>query len=138
MDMTELAARLHCEKCSCVIYNRGGVRLFHRRGVADLFSVLKEEPKLLDGALLADKVIGKGAAALMVAGGVKAVYADVISRAALKLLEVSGIAVSFAECVAHITNRSGTGLCPVEAMCMDCETAGECIPLIEEFIEKQK
>jgi iron complex outermembrane receptor protein len=39
---------------------------------------------MLDGASIADKVIGKGAAALMIAGCIKEVYADVISEAAME------------------------------------------------------
>ena len=37
----------------------------------------------MKGAAIADKVIGKGAAALMVLGGFKTVYADIISTPAL-------------------------------------------------------
>lgn len=138
MEAAELAMRLHDEKCSCVIYNRGELRIYSQRGVKDLFELLKSEPERLHGAVIADKVVGKGASALMAEGGVDAVYADVISLPALNLLKASGIAVSYGECVENIINRAGTGVCPVETLCMECETAGECIPLIEEFIEKQK
>ena len=82
MERQELITQLHAERCSCVIYNNGVVRSFHERGVKDLHNLLRNEPELLRGAAVADKVVGKGAAALMVAGGVEWVHADVISSGA--------------------------------------------------------
>ena len=35
------------------------MRIFRERGVADLFRLLHEEPQLLRGAFIADKVIGR-------------------------------------------------------------------------------
>ena len=61
---------LFIENCSCVIRNGDTVRIFHERGIKDLFRLLKTEREFLDGAFVADKVVGKGAAALMVLGGV--------------------------------------------------------------------
>ena len=57
--------RLLAEGCSCVIRNGETMRSFHERGVSDLWRLLHEEPELLRGAFIADKVVGKGAAALM-------------------------------------------------------------------------
>ena len=45
----------------------------------------------MQNAQLADKVIGKGAAALIVLGKMKEVYADIISTPALSLLRAAGI-----------------------------------------------
>lgn len=135
-SINEVAAVLHRERCSCVIYNRGKFTLCHERGIKDIFRLLKEAPEILYGSIVADKVIGKGAAALMVLGGVKAVYADVISRPALELLKTNSISVTFDLCVDNIINRSATGICPVEKLCMECETAVECLCMIEDFINK--
>lgn len=76
-----------------------------------------EEPQLLRGAFIADKVVGKGAAALMVLGGVEGLFADVVSRPALELLAGAGIAVEYTVVVPNIVNRAGTGTCPVEQLC---------------------
>lgn len=81
---------LFAEKCSCVVRNGDEVRIFRERGVKDLYRLLREEPQLLDGAFVADKVVGKGAAALMILGGVEELFADVVSRAALDLLAAAG------------------------------------------------
>lgn len=62
-----------------------------------MFFLLENEPEFLLGAFVADKVVGKGAAALMVLGGVKHVYTDVISTPALDLFKTYGVEVSFSE-----------------------------------------
>jgi len=77
---------LFAERCSCVVRNGDTIRIFRERGVRDLWRLLHEEPELLDGAFVADKVVGKGAAALMAAGRVRELFADVVSHAALELL----------------------------------------------------
>lgn len=114
------------------------MRIFRERGVADLFRLLHEEPQLLRGAFIADKVVGKGAAALMVLGGVEGLFADVVSRPALELLAGAGIAVEYTVVVPGIMNRAGTGTRPVEQLCAGAETAAECLPLIEGFMQKMK
>lgn len=129
---------LHSEECSCVIVNGNEIVRCHERGVKDLYRIFKNRPALLAGAFIADKVIGKGAAAIMVAGGVASVYTDVISRPAMELFRKNGVEVESPLCVDNIINRAGTGICPVEQLCAACKTAEECLPLIEGFINKIK
>ena len=62
----ELIDLLHSGGYSCAIANRDIIRTFTQRGVADLYDLLTQEPDFLKGALIADKVVGKGAAALMI------------------------------------------------------------------------
>lgn len=139
MSIIEQAALiLHAKRCSCVIVQNGNVRLCNEHGIKDLYQILKEEPEVLLGATVADKVIGKGAAALMILGGVKEVYADVISRPALKLFLTVSVHTKYGECVPNIINRTGTGICPVETLCADCESALDCMPMIEKFVTKSK
>lgn len=129
---------LFAEKCSCVIRNGDTVRIFRERGVTDLYRLLRGEPELLHGAFIADKVVGKGAAALMVLGGVEGLFADVVSHPALDLLAGAGIAVDYTVAVPNIANRAGTGICPVEQLCEGAATAAECLPRIEGFMQKMK
>ena len=88
--MNELIEKLHEEGCSCVVSNHE-VRTYTHRGVDDLFRLLTQEPSFLHGAEVADRVVGKAVAALLVKGGVKNVYADLISLSALTLLRDAGI-----------------------------------------------
>ncbi|MDE7419402.1 MAG: DUF1893 domain-containing protein [Muribaculaceae bacterium] len=134
--MIELVNILHMENCSCAIWSEGNLTLCHKRGIIDLYSLLTGHPSVLSDAKIADKVIGKGAAALMILGKVKSVYADIISKPALDLFRKYMIEVQYRELVPNIINRSGTGICPVETLCIDCNTAKECFPYIEKFINK--
>ncbi len=127
---------LFAEQCSCVVRNGDTVRIFRQRGIADLYNLLRTERQLLEGAFVADKVVGKGAAALMALGGVKEVFADTLSRPARKLLERYGIEVCYTLEVENIANRAGDGICPVEALCAACNTAEQCLPLISDFVER--
>lgn len=131
--MQRLIDTLEREGCSVVIRSQGQERCFWQRGVADLLELLHKQPEVLEGASLADKVVGKGAAALMILGHVREVYARIISQSALRLLQQADIPVSYAQCVGHIINRAGTDWCPVEKLCDQAATAEECLPLIEHF-----
>ena len=75
--MDELIRLLHEGGYSCVI-RKEEIRTFTQRGVADLYDLLNQHPVFLHGAQVADKVVGKAAAALMVLGGVREVYPDII------------------------------------------------------------
>ena len=116
-----------------MIAHGGSVAAYRGRGVSDLLRLLEEEPQALLGAFVADKVVGKGAAALMILGGVAAVHAEVVSRPALDLFAGTPVDVACGEVVPNIINRAGTGICPVERLCAGCLTAAECLPLIRDF-----
>lgn len=132
--MKELINMLHEGAYSCAIANGEHIRTFTQRGVADLYDLLTQEPDFLHGSSVADKVIGKAAASLMVLGGVREVYAHTISQPALRLLQEAGITVSCDEVPDHIINRDHTGWCPLEQASRDLHTAKEIFPVIEKFI----
>lgn len=133
--MENIIDMLHKGEFSCVMKNREEIRTFTQRGVADLYQT---EPAFMKGASIADKVIGKGAAALMVLGGFKAVYADIISSPALALLREAGVEVTFAREVPHIINRNKTGRCPLETACGHLNSVEEMYPVIRDFITKMR
>lgn len=137
MILTKLKQILRTEGCSLVIGRGDSIQTFNHRGVKDLYRLLAEEPEALRGASVADKVVGKGAAALMVLGGVSELYTPAISAPAVDLLKKAGVRITCVEIVPAIINRAGTGFCPVETLCLPCATAEECLPLIENFINSQ-
>ena len=101
---------------SLVIETKGGkVLTFDGRGVKDLYNIYMNTPEILNGAVVADKVIGTGAASLMALGGIKEYYTNVISRDAYELLKKNGIKGKYGELVAQIKNRDGSGRCPLES-----------------------
>ena len=132
----ELIDLLHSGGYSCAIANGDIIRTFTQRGVADLYDLLTQEPDFLKGALIADKVVGKGAAALMILGGIKELHTDIISSKALELFQDSDIKVSFIQEVPFIWTRDYTGWCPVETMCSEEKSAEAILPLIHDFLER--
>ncbi len=136
MTTEELRKILIEDHHTLVVFNHDALHAFDRRGVADLYTLLMGQPEVLRGALLADKVIGKGAAALMILGGVSEAHAEVISEPALTLFSSSPVVVTYARRVPHIVNRTDTGICPVESACRDCHTPEECLPAIESIVRQ--
>lgn len=134
MTMRRLTEILHGGGWSLVVDN-GAIRTFSGRGVSDLYGLLTREPETLRGASVADKVVGKGAAALMVLGGVKEVYADVASAPALGLFAAAGHPGRLPGGGSSHRQSHADGHLSVERLCADCRTAGECLPRIGAFLE---
>lgn len=122
---------------SCVVVAPDGtVSTGSRRGVTDLYELLRDHPERLEGASVADKIVGKGAAALMALGGVAMVHSRVMTHAAKEMLAREGVKATCDTLIDTITNREGTGECPVEALCRDCDTPAACKPRIDEFMAR--
>ena len=101
---------------SCIVVRDGDI--LHRadgRGVAPLVALYQGDKMKLTGSTVIDRVIGKAAAMILVLGGVKSVYGDVLSASAAAYLTEYGIAYQYGEYVERIVDRTGTGMCPIEA-----------------------
>ena len=97
--------------CTCVLCRGEAVHTSHHRGVRPLMELLEED---VAGFCAADKVVGKATALLYCLLGIKALWAGVISDAALEVLEAHGIPVQWESRVPQIRNRQNTGRCPME------------------------
>lgn len=135
---TKLTKILHEGGHSLVVAHGNDIRTYDGQGVSDLLQLLDEGDAPLHNADIADKVVGKAAAALMIAGGVARVHADVVSSSAIALFNRSSVHVSCDMATPYIINRKGTGMCPLELRCMDCSTADECIARIRAFFDEKK
>ena len=133
--MSALVALLDKGDTTLVVDN-GRVTTYTGRGVSDLHWLLTDHPHMLQGARVADKIVGKGAAALMILGGVRELYTPVISRLALNLLSGYDINTTYDKVIDHVVNRDKTGWCPVETLCRDLATPKECLAAITEFLNK--
>lgn len=136
--MENLLEILHKGGFSLVVRNNGLTESFTKRGVSDLYRLLRERPEFLHGAEVADKVVGKTAAALMILGGVRKLQTFTVSRLALDLLQEHHVGVYFEKEVPHIINRSQTGWCPLESRCKDLKTPQECLNALVDFINEEK
>ena len=107
--------RLNETSASLVVMNKNGeIREFYNRRVIDIVSLIKSGEEFLNEAIIADKVIGKVASALLVLAGVKEIYARTISEYAIEVLEKNNIKYSYENRVDYIINNDKTGMCPME------------------------
>lgn len=98
-----------------------------RNGIVPMVKFLNDGIGL-EGFSVADKIVGKAVAMLFVLAKVKEVYAEVLSKTAISVLEANGIAYSYKILTDNIINRQGTGLCPMEETVkdiFDCKQAYE-------------
>ncbi|MEA5051784.1 MAG: DUF1893 domain-containing protein [Oscillospiraceae bacterium] len=102
--------------------------------VRPLFRLYEQYGDALAGAAVADKIIGKAAASVLAAAGVREAFAYLMSETGLAFLLRSGITASYAELVPFIENRAGTDLCPMEKTVADCDDPAACVARIAEFI----
>ncbi len=139
MDNAQAMMRkLQRGRYTLVVDSGNAVRDYEGHGLTALHHLLATAPRLLDGAAVGDKVIGKGAAALMVLGHVRCVIGLVVSRPALELLQRNGISVTCIDLVPHIMGAGKTGMCPLEELCADIDTADRMKPIIDRFVEQQQ
>ncbi len=134
LDKQKVIDILFTEQCSCVVANGDAMKIFRQRGVKDLYRLLSDDSSFLRGAFVADKVVGKAAASLMIAGGVAGVYAATISVPALSLFSRYGLDVESGAVVPHIANRTGSDWCPLEKRCFSADSVEECLARISGFM----
>ncbi len=137
--MQHLVDILHRTACSLVVEDKEGwIKCFYQKGVRDLMALLDCEPLRLKDAKVADKVIGKSAAWLLIRGDVGQVYADVMSRKAASLLTGSSVQYEYGAMVERITLREGDGCCPLEEIVAEASSAEEVERLLRKHFSQMK
>ncbi len=121
-----------------VLLIKGGVIVSSAKGsgikpLLDMFDYRKSD---LNGAWVVDKVIGRAAAAICIAGGAVRVHASVICDGAIELLKAHNIQVSFDERTKEIINRKKDGICPMEKATEKLSNPGEMIKAIRKTLKK--
>ena len=84
-----------------------------KTGIAPLLERWESREALHDVSV-ADRIVGKAAAMLLLLMGAAEVYGSVMSEPARQLLTEAGVSVSYGELVPVIVNRKGDGPCPME------------------------
>ena len=125
---------LHAGGYTCVLRKGERELTDTRRGVRPLLELLKSREDF-EGWSVADKVVGKASALLYCLLKVKRVYAPVISRSALEVLESHGIPCEYHRLVPGIRNRTGTGPCPMEAATANITDPKEAPEVLEKTLE---
>jgi len=132
----ECAKRLLREgNYTCVLVRGATILTARHRGVKPLMQWLDMGQDTRDFSA-ADKVVGKAAAFLYVLMGIRQVYADVVSRSAVEVLEKNGIALHYGRCVEAIRNRTNTGFCPMEQAVLCCTAPEQAREEIRKTVKK--
>lgn len=107
--------KLYSTKASLVVqYANGECKEYYQNRIKDIKEILHKDCFALKDAIIADKVIGKVASSILVVAGVKEIYADVMSKYALPILEESHIKYEYKNLVDYVQNNDKTGMCPME------------------------
>ena len=115
-----------CEH-SLVVVKDGKISSYDGRGIRPVFDYLSENN--FKDAFVADRIIGKASALLLVYGQVDEVYTPVISKPAVKVFEDNNIKYSADKIVDNIINRSGTDLCLMEKKVQNIDNPTEAYEL---------
>lgn len=92
------------------------IKTSHERGVIPMLEIIRDYQNILADTVIADKIIGKAAALLLVGHKVKQIYAEVLSQQAKEVLDQYSIVYQYEKYVAYIQNRSKDGQCPMEKL----------------------
>ena len=112
-DLKRAVSLLESGGYTCVLCSEDKLFTSYDRGVKPLLEWIDSGTDM-KGFSAADKVIGKAAAFLYVILGVKAVYANVMSKPAKSVLIENGISAEYGCLTEAVRNRAGTGYCPME------------------------
>lgn len=96
----------------------GNTLAYDQHGIRPLMKAIADNANLV-GYAVADKIVGKAAAMLLVKLGVSAVYGEVASVGGVEFLRAHGVEVSYGSLVPYIVNRDKTGCCPMEQAVKD-------------------
>lgn len=114
-----------------IVAKRGGEIVAREtgRGIGPALRLYREGK--LRGADVADRIVGRAAAALFVAGGAVSVHADVMSEGAAEFLSAYGVPNGAEVITREIINRAKTGICPMEAAVKELDDPLRMIEAIE-------
>lgn len=129
IDTEQARSLLESEGFTCVVKKGEQVYTATERGVKPLLHWLDSGVNLT-GFSAADKVVGRATAFLYCLLGVEEVYAHVMSRPAIRVLESHGITTHVGKLVEGIINRRGTGPCPFEDAVLEIDDSAQALTAI--------
>lgn len=134
--LAEAAARLEQQDYSICALGREPYSSL-ARGIAPIIGPLEEDPDFFRDCYVADKVIGRAAALLLLKGGIKGLYAKVISTSAKEVL-AGKLELHFEQEVPRILNRAGNGYCPMETAMQGITDPEEAFAVLRQKLKEMK
>ncbi len=132
--IAEMATLIRRGEASAVAARNGVISTRESgHGVQPLLGLL--DGGKLRGALVVDKVIGRAAAAICIAGGVRQVHGLLMSEEARTLLAAHGVAATADRIVPKILNRDLDASCPLEARVADETDPKKMVEALRRFLQ---
>jgi hypothetical protein len=117
-DLTLAKKRLLKEKSLTLAIAKNGEIILESssHGISGFLEAVEKLGDMLNGASVADKVVGKAIALLCVYAKVRMVYAATLSKEAKKFFEKYGVYHEWEELVENILDFNKAGVCPFEKL----------------------
>jgi len=124
---------------SLMIY-KGGHLIFQSssKGISPHLEALESLGQALHGSVMADKIVGRAAALLIVHSGAAEAHAALVSTPGRQVLEQHGLAFTYAKETPHIKMENGRIYCPFEAMVQGISDPAEAYRAIAEKMRTLK
>ena len=134
IQLQNAVTKLHNEKLCCVVLKDDEYFTSMEFGIKPLMIFLRQDKSFFKNAVIADKIIGKAAALLMILGGAEQVYGEIMSDSAIAVLKEHHIPFDYGTTVSYIKNRTDTGICPMEETVLNISSPSEAFDAIEKTI----
>lgn len=120
------------------VTKNGEWKFSEKSGIAPLMDFLSGDAEFLRGAKVADRVVGRAAAMLMIYGGVTEVFAMLISDHAIDTLSKNNIPFSYDKKTEYILNRTKDGGCPMEQSCIGVDDPAQAYAVLKAKIAEMR
>lgn len=119
-DLDIAKKQLHQKELTLIIVKKGEI-LFETvsRKISGFLAAIEKFGAILEGASVADQVVGKAISLLCVYAGIREVYAEVLSREAQAVLKENEIPFEWKELVDDILDSNRSDVCPFEKAAAD-------------------
>lgn len=107
------------------------------KGINPLLIIIEKLGYKLKGASIADKILGKAAAALSLNAGIKYFYGSVVSEKAIEYLihkKINAENIEAKTIVPYILNHEQTDMCPLEKLTMGIENVSDMKIVLKDFL----
>ncbi|MBM0046060.1 DUF1893 domain-containing protein [Anaerococcus sp. mt242] len=107
-----------------------------KNGLLPIIDIYDSDENILKGAAVADKVIGRAAALILIKANISELYTELISENAISILDDTNIKYQYNKKVKEIRNRDNTDMCPMEKLSLSTDDADQLIAKVKEKINK--
>lgn len=118
-SLDQVKKLLQDSKTFVAMFPDGTIYTSEKKGIAPVIEKMHSDYNFFKGALVADRVIGKATAMLLISSGAAAIYGELFSQHAFAVFEEHkktspDFYFETGEVVPYIINRQKTDMCPME------------------------